>query len=144
MATVLRALGIPTRIVVFVPAADANDRRQREMLLANIHIDAVRFQVLRGLPAGNGSFTNHLYNEVFMGNRWVRLNYDVLGQNIVDSKYLGLMTHILTTDSLSHVPMAETWGSRYAKYPDFPPALLVHQSVSVAQCVGSRGRRCQD
>ena len=144
MATVLRALGIPTRIVVFVPAADANDRRQREMLLANIHIDAVRFQVLRGLPAGNGSFTNHLYNEVFMGNRWVRLNYDVLGQNIVDSKYLGLMTHILTTDSLSHVPMAETWGSRYAKYPDFPPALSSINPYQLLSVSDHEGRRCQD
>ncbi len=123
MATVMRALGIPTRIVFFIPAADENDIRQREMLLANIHHNAVRATIRHGLPNTHSLFTNHIYNEVFVGNRWVRLNYDVLGQNIVDADYLGLMTHILTTDSLSHVPMAETWGSRYAKYSDSSPKL---------------------
>jgi hypothetical protein len=44
------------------------------------------------------------------------VNYDVVGQNSLDESYLGLLTHIFTTDSLSHVPMAETWGKRYAMY----------------------------
>src|SRR6059036_1500404 len=38
------------------------------------------------------------HNEVFVGSRWVRLNYDVLGQDIVDDHFFGLLTHILTTD----------------------------------------------
>jgi hypothetical protein len=70
-----------------------------------------------------GGFTNHLFNEVFVGNRWVRLNYDVVGQNSLDDSYFGLLTHILTTDSLSHVPIAETWGRRYAMYPAVGPKL---------------------
>jgi hypothetical protein len=58
-----------------------------------------------------------------VGNRWVRLNYDVLGQNTLDEDYFGLLTHILTTDSLSHVSLAETWGRRYATYPAAGPRL---------------------
>lgn len=121
MATVMRALGIPTRIVFFVPPADGNDAKQREMLFSALHHNQVRATVRHGLPGGG--FSNHLFNEVFVGNRWVRLNYDVLGQNILDEHYLGLLTHILTTDSLTHVPMAETWGSRYAEYAHAEPKL---------------------
>jgi hypothetical protein len=140
MATVMRALGIPTRIAFFVPAADGNDPRQRKTLLENIHDHAIRATVLHGLRATEHSFSNHLFNEVFVGRRWVRLNYDVLGQNIVDAKYFGLMTHILNTDSLSHVPMAETWGSRLAKYPEFSPKLSSinpYQLLSVSDHFGA-------
>ena len=138
-ATVMRALGIPTRIVFFVPAADGNDPQQRKMLLENIHDNAIRSSVLHGLPPTLGIFSDHLYNEVFVGKRWVRLNYDVLGQNIADDTYLGLMTHILTIDSLSHVPMAETWGSRYADYSDSRPQLSSinpYQMLSISDHFG--------
>ena len=123
MATVMRALGIPTRIIFCDPPADGNDPKQREMLFTAIHHNAVRRDIRHGLPSGNGDFSNHLFNEVFVGNRWVRLNYDVLGQNNLDPTYFGLLTHILTTDSLSHVPMAETWGRRYATYAEVTPKL---------------------
>jgi len=123
LATILRALGIPTRIVVCVPPADFNDRRQVELLFSAIHHHQVLATIKAGLPHVSGSFANHLFNEVFIGNRWVRLNYDTLGQKILDEHYLGLMTHILTTPSLSEVPLAETWGVRYAKYPDVAPRL---------------------
>jgi len=121
LATALRALGIPSRSVFFVPPADGNDREQKELLLSAIHHSAVRATIQRGLP--HGGFANHLFNEAFVGNRWVRVNYDVVGQNTLDDSYLGLMTHILTTDSLSHMPMAETWGRRYALYPAVGPKL---------------------
>ena len=123
IATVLRALGIPTRIVFCIPPLDSNDRRQREMLLSNIHHNRVRTTIHHGLADSHGNFSNHLFNEVFVGSRWVRLNYDVLGQDIVDDHFFGLLTHILTTDSLTHVPLAETWGRRYATYPDVSPKL---------------------
>jgi hypothetical protein len=121
LATVLRALGIPSRIVFCVPPVDANDPQQKEMLLSAIHHNAVRATIRHGLP--RGGFANHLFNEAFIGNRWVRVNYDLVGQNTLDDSYLGLLTHILTTDSLSHVPMAETWGRRYAMYPAVSPKL---------------------
>jgi hypothetical protein len=121
LATVLRALGIPTRIVFFIPPVDSNDSQQKQMLFSAIHHHQVRTTIRHGLP--RGGFSNHLFNEVFVGNRWVRVNYDVLGQNTLDEDYLGLLTHILTTDSLSHVPMAQTWGWRYAIYPRVEPKL---------------------
>jgi transglutaminase-like putative cysteine protease len=123
IATVMRALGIPTRIVFCIPPLDANDRQQREMLLSSIHHNRVRATIRHGLPDGHGDFSNHLFNEVFVGGRWVRLNYDTLGQNILDDRYYGLLTHILTTDSISSVPLHETWGRRYAAYPDVTPKL---------------------
>ena len=121
LATILRALGIPTRIVFVVPPADVNDPKQVETLLENIHHHGVRATVKHGLP--KGGFVNHVFNEVFVGNRWVRLNYAVLGQNTLDSDYLGLMTHILTVGSLSEAPLAETWGRRWAIYPGVSPRL---------------------
>jgi hypothetical protein len=117
LATVLRALGIPTRIVVFVPPADTAYPEQTEKLLSAIHHNRVRATIRHGLPVP-GKFNDHWFNEAFVGNRWVRVNYNKVGQNILDESYLGLMTHILTTDSLSHLPMAETWGGRLANYHD--------------------------
>jgi hypothetical protein len=137
----LRALGIPSRIVFFVPPADANDREQKEMLLSAIHHNAVRATIRHGLP--HGGFANHLFNEAFVGNRWVRVNYDVVGQNTLDDSYLGLMTHILTTDSLSHVPMAQTWGRRYALYPAVGPKLSSqnpYRLLKVADHFGAHAR----
>jgi hypothetical protein len=63
-------------------------------------------------------FVNHLFNEVFVGGRWVRLNYSTLGQPILDARYFGLLTHTYTTADLSQVPLAETWGMRYFRYRD--------------------------
>jgi hypothetical protein len=121
LATVMRALGIPTRIVICVPPADMNDAAQKTMLLDGIHHNRVRTTVRHGLP--RRGFSNHLFNECYIGNRWVRVNYDVIGQNSLDDAYFGLLTHIFTTDSLSHVPMATTWGMRYAGYQALGPDL---------------------
>ena len=140
IATVMRALGIPTRIIFCVPPADANDKAQREMLLSAVHHNQARSIIRHGLPGGGGDFANHLFNEVFIGKHWVRLNYDVLGQNILDPVYDGLLTHILTTDSISHVPLAETWGSRYAKYDQATPKLSSinpYRLISVSDHFGS-------
>jgi hypothetical protein len=121
LATVMRALGIPTRIVFCVPPADSNDPAQKQMLFEGIHHNRVRATVRHGLP--RGGFSNHLFNECYIGNRWVRVNYDVVGQNSLDESYFGLLTHIFTTDSLSHVPMAQTWGLRNAAYRTLGPEL---------------------
>jgi hypothetical protein len=135
LATVLRALGIPTRIVVFVPPADTSDSQQVEKLLSAIHDDDVRETIRHGLPPA-GKFNDHWFNEAFVGKRWVRVNYDVVGQNILDGSYLGLQTHILTTDGLSHVPLAKTWGSRLAKYQPGLPTPNPYRLVEVSDHLG--------
>lgn len=114
MTTLLRALGIPTRIILTVPAADANDRNQVETLLRSIRHNSTRLAIRRGMPLTSDMFTNHVFNEAWIGKKWVRLNYARLGQPIVDKNYLGLMVHVYTAKDFSDVPFAETWGARYA------------------------------
>jgi hypothetical protein len=112
MATILRALGIPTRIILTVPACDGNDQAQVRKLVAAVRYhQAARAIKLAG--ASNG-FANHVFNEVFVGGKWVRLNYNKLGQSILDAGYGGLLTHVYTALDISEVPFAKTWGARFA------------------------------
>jgi hypothetical protein len=114
LTTALRALGIPTRMVLCIPAVDGNDPQQLDMVRKFIKHHQVRKTLLQGLSSATG-YANHTFNEVFVGGRWVRLNYKTLGQNIVDGSLMGLLTHVNTFNDLSDVPLAATWGKRYAK-----------------------------
>jgi hypothetical protein len=113
-ATVLRALGIPTRIIVTVPLVDASDPEQVKMAEKGLTHHQVRTTALTGLTAAGSSYANHTYLEVFVGRRWRRLNYTTLGQNILDARYFGLMIHVHTFNDLSEANVAPTWGTRYA------------------------------
>ena len=112
--TALRALGIPTRMVLGIPMVDGNDPAQLAMISTNIHHHRVRRTLLQGLSQAKG-YANHTFNEVFVGGRWVRLNYKTLGQNSLDGNLMGLLTHVNTFNDLADVPLAATWGKRYAK-----------------------------
>jgi hypothetical protein len=114
LTTVLRALGIPTRMITAIPIADANDPEQIALVEKGIRHHQVRVNILNGLRRAGRGFANHTYNEVFVGNRWRRLNYHQLGQNILDEKYFGLMIHVHTFNDLSEARLAPTWGRRYA------------------------------
>ncbi|MGA2061115.1 MAG: transglutaminase domain-containing protein [Thermoguttaceae bacterium] len=116
LATILRALGIPTRIVFCIPPFDPNDDAQSRMFYDNVHHNQARETVRAALDGMNG-FDNHLFNEVYVGRRWVRLNYTTLGQPILDARYFGLLTHIYTCSDLSQIPLAQTWGMRYFNHP---------------------------
>jgi hypothetical protein len=122
LTTILRALGIPTRIVFCIPPFDANDPAQAAMFYGAVHHHGVR-ETVRTALGGTGGFANHLFNEVYLDHHWVRLNYAHLGQPILDAHYFGLLTHIFTTSDLSQVPLAETWGMRYFNYPAGQPKL---------------------
>ncbi len=130
LTTILRALGIPTRIVVCIPPCDMNDHAQVARFVDGIHHHAIRAAVMRGLR--EQGFANHLFNEVYVGHRWVRLNYNDLGQNILDSHFFGMLTHIDTTASVSSLPLAQTWGMRYAQYGSDPDAPAVAPRLSSA------------
>jgi hypothetical protein len=114
MATILRALGIPTRIIVAIPIVDPNDSEQMAMVKNNLRHNQVRQTILNGLLRIGSGFANHTYNEVYVGRRWRRLNYAKLGQNILDEQYCGLMIHVHTFNDLSEAKFAPTWGRRYA------------------------------
>jgi hypothetical protein len=122
LATILRALGIPTRIVFCIPPFDPNAPAQAEMFHQNVHHHPAREAVRTALEGARG-FANHLFNEVYLGHRWVRLNYSTLGQPALDAHYFGLLTHIFTCSDLSQAPLAQTWGMRYFKYPADQPKL---------------------
>ena len=101
-------------MVLAIPMVDGNDQAQLAMVRDGIHHHAVRRAALQGLTSAKG-YANHTFNEVFIGGRWVRLNYKTLGQNILDGSLMGVLTHVNTFNDLSEVPLAETWGKRYAK-----------------------------
>jgi hypothetical protein len=75
----------------------------------------IRSDVVQGVAAGHNSFNSHTFCEVFVGGRWRRLNSATLGQNVVQSRYLGLMIKVHTFNDLSEADLAATWGTRYAK-----------------------------
>jgi serine/threonine protein kinase len=122
LATIFRALGIPARIVFCIPPFDPNDDAQARMFYDNIHHNQVR-ETVRAALDGTGGFEDHMFNEVYVDHHWVRLNYKTLGQPVLDAHYFGLLTHIYTCSDLSQVPLAQTWGMRFFKYPADQPKL---------------------
>jgi hypothetical protein len=112
--TVLRALGIPTRMILCIPLADASDPAQVEMVDKGLTHHRIRHDSVLGVVAGGTGFTSHTFCEVFVGGRWRRLNYTTLGQNVLERNYLGLMLKVHTFKDLSDANLAATWGTRYA------------------------------
>ena len=110
LTTCLRAVGVPTRMVRAVPVVDASDPRQHELARRGITHARVRRAVLAALDRLGSSFAAHTYNEVYVGGRWHRLNYDRLGQNILDEGVMGLMTHVHVYNDLAEAGIADTWG----------------------------------
>jgi transglutaminase-like putative cysteine protease len=133
LATLLRAVGIPTRTVVMIPPVDPNDDAQIDAFVSEIHHHKIRASVAVGLEPLSGSFANHLFNEVFVGHRWVRLNYADIGQNIVDPNYLGLMTHVATVHDVRELDLPHTWGRRYALGVNDSPHLSSNNPYMLAQ-----------
>ena len=114
ITTILRALGIPTRMIIVIPAVDASNAKQVAKVADEIKRDDVRAIILEGLERLGNSNASHTFNEVYVGNRWHRLNYNHLDQGILDSAWLGLMTHVHTFGDLSEANLAPTWTVRAA------------------------------
>ncbi len=107
----LRAIGMPTRTVLCVPLIDANDDAELKML-NQIKNRVVRSYLKSSLSRLKGSWASHSFNEVYVGGRWVRLNYDNLGQGIYDRNLFGMITHVATFRDWSDAKMHETIGAR--------------------------------
>lgn len=110
----LRALGVPTRIILVIPVVDANDDGEMRLLRLGLRHHGVRRTLLGALRRLRGSWTSHTFNEVFVGGRWRRLNYDRLGQPCFDRRLFGLSTHVATFSDWADARMAETIGKRQA------------------------------
>lgn len=115
LTTALRALGIPTRMIIVTPVVDASNREQFLWVKERITHNKAREIMLAGLRKSSHGFTAHTFNEVYIGKRWHRLNYKKLGQLILDEHCFGLHTHLYTFNDLSEVNLAPTWGLRYGK-----------------------------
>jgi hypothetical protein len=113
--TVLRALGIPTRMILCIPLADGSDPAQLEMVERGLTHHRIRCDACLGTASGGTAFASHTFCEVFVGGRWRRLNFTKLGQNVVDRNYLGVMVKVHTFNDLSEANLAATWGTRYAR-----------------------------
>jgi beta-lactamase regulating signal transducer with metallopeptidase domain len=109
LTTVLRAVGIPTRMVLAIPIVDGSDEQQVAMLQKLRH-HQVRKTALDGVSGLGNAFASHTFNEVYVGGRWHRLNYNRLGQSILDRHMFGLVTHIHTFNDLSEWGLQPTWG----------------------------------
>ena len=110
----LRAVGIPTRIVLCIPVIDSSDERELALVRTGISHYGVRKTILKAVTANPDNWTSHTFNEVYVGGRWRRLNYEKLGQNILDPRTLGLMTHVATFSDWADARMPETIGRRQA------------------------------
>jgi hypothetical protein len=113
-ATVLRALGIPTRIILVIPIVDPSDRGQLALVDKGLTHHQIRHTTNIGLLGAGQAYASHTFLEVYVGHRWRRLNYAKLGQNILEPKYFGLMVHVHTFNDLSEANLAATWGRRFA------------------------------
>ena len=113
----LRAVGLPTRTILTVPLVDASDGREVENLVRIRH-PRVRAIVQRAIGKLSNSWASHTFNEVWVGGRWVRLNYDRLGQNTLDPNLFGLITHVATLADWSDGEFAATVGTRQTHRPD--------------------------
>jgi transglutaminase superfamily protein/thrombospondin type 3 repeat protein len=117
LTTVLRAVGIPTRMIIVIPVVDASDERELEMVEHLSHHE-VRQTILDGI-GHKESFASHTFNEVWVGGRWRRLNYNHLGENTLGAGLLGLMTHVNTFSDLAETSLAPTWGDDRRKHALF-------------------------
>ncbi|HEV3343634.1 MAG TPA: transglutaminase domain-containing protein [Pirellulales bacterium] len=113
--TVLRALGIPTRMILCIPLADGSADDQIEKIERGLTHHRVRHDACLGAVSGGAGFASHTFCEVFVGGRWRRLNYATLGQNVLERNYLGLMLKVHQLNDLSEAKLAETWGARFAR-----------------------------
>lgn len=114
LATGLRAAGLPARTVICLPLIDASDPAEVALARERLTHHRVRDVVLRAAAKAGNSWNSHTFNEVVVGGRWRRLNYDRLGQDTLDADSLGLMTHVNTF--LDHAEAGlHTWGLRAAE-----------------------------
>src|SRR5262249_41545311 len=70
--TVLRALGIPTRMILCIPLADGSDPAQLAMIEKGLRHHRVGSEAWAGARAGGDAFASHTFCEVFVGGRWRR------------------------------------------------------------------------
>ncbi len=113
-AGVLKAIGIPTRLIETIPQSEhyIYDNWTKRLNFSN---GEVLNDIIIGIEPR--AFTDHWYNEVFVGGRWVRLNYATLGQNTYDpsSSFFGLAMATKIQKDVTDRIETETKGSFWTR-----------------------------
>jgi hypothetical protein len=112
LAGCLRAIGLPTRILYCIPPADASDEAQVALVRDGVKHRVARRTLLAALGRMGSSWSSHTINEVFVGGRWRRLNYERLGQPPLDENYCGMLIPVLTLHDWADAGIAATEGKR--------------------------------
>lgn len=113
LQTGLRAVGIPTRTIVCIPAIDASDPSEHA-LVDGLSDPTMRDALKASIASLGTSWASHTFNEVHVGGRWRRLNYTRLGQNVVGDGAMGLFVHVHTFADHAEAGLVE-WGKRAAR-----------------------------
>lgn len=118
-ATVLKALGIPTRLVVSVPLVDANHPAEIDLISKNMRDGKAKTALMQSAFSSRDTWSNHTFNEVWIGKKWTRLNYAALGQSVVDIKFLGVMVQTTRVRDWSEAKL-DSWGSNFTNQGSNP------------------------
>lgn len=108
-STILKALGIPTRLVVSIPLVDFNNPAELDLVRSQIHNMDAKQAILSFSEHSKGFWSSHTFNEVYIGRQWVRLNYNRVGQGLIDKDYLGVMLQVQRASDWSQMGLA-TWA----------------------------------
>jgi hypothetical protein len=107
----LRALGVPARLIYCIPPADGTDPAQVDLFRKGITNHKVRRTLLDALGGCSG-WTSHTMDEVHVGGRWRRLNYQRLAPPPLDPHAFGLILPVLRLHDWADAGMTETVGRR--------------------------------
>ncbi len=131
-STILKALGIPTRLVVSIPIVDFNDPTELDLVRHQIQNADAKQAILSFSERSKGSWASHTFNEVYIGRQWVRLNYNRIGQGVVDNDFLGVMVQVERAADWSEMGLA-TWALHViAKTPTKLASVNPYRTLSLS------------
>lgn len=103
LATILRSLGIPTRIIQTVPLANFHSPSERSML-SEIDDPNVRDLLARGRTS-----CNHFVCEAYVGGRWLRIDPGHIYESVRANNAGGSFVKTSAYDSWRKADFAATW-----------------------------------
>jgi len=141
LAGCLRAIGVPTRLIYCIPPADGTDPAQVDLFRKGITHHQVRKTLLRAL-SGIGGWTSHTMNEVLVGGRWHRLNYQRLAPPPLDEHAFGLIIPVLAMDDWADSGMVDTVGRRQTlgERDELFPARNPYVTLEVSDLFGEHAK----
>lgn len=114
-AGLLRAAGLPTRLVSAIPLLYGCES-EKESLIQRLQNEKLREGVYVVAKA-NPFIVDHSYNEVYLNNHWIRVDYAVNEGIFFADRYP--FVKILTFADWSEVDFSKTWG--WENWPDNRP-----------------------